>query len=243
MYIYELSVRHQSVAHYKPKNKKTMRKILFTTAIIGLLFTGCKKEDKPNEEPGWDTSLGRATFATDSIWAISGNGITQIWSDAVQTVNCSNKTSFNGGDFLTSNYNIDCRSNPNYKGDLFSWRAVSELKDELCPKDWRVPTLQDFIDLDIALGGTGSAGIDNSGQNNPILRDKYLNVWGGAYGGTAANGISSIQQQGLQACYWSQSDHIQGTGHNLRFNASGDVNPQNRANKAAGFTLRCVRNN
>jgi len=52
---------------------------------------------------------------------------------------------------------IDCRSNPGQKGDLFSWRAVSELKDVLCPYPWRVPTVQDFIDLDIALGGTGES--------------------------------------------------------------------------------------
>ena len=113
----------------------------------------------------WPSALGNVSFATDSTWTISGNDIFQIWSDAVQTDYCSNKTSFRGGLNVKENneyidnewvhFYVDCRSNPGQKGDLFSWLAVYELRRELCPYPWRVPTVQDFIDLDIALGGTG----------------------------------------------------------------------------------------
>ena len=81
----------------------------------------------------------------------------------MQTDYCSNKTSFNSGDGGASEcgnwekevFHIDCRSNPDFFGDLFSWQAVYELKYELCPYPWRVPSVQDFRDLDIAMGGNG----------------------------------------------------------------------------------------
>ncbi|MCL2413320.1 MAG: fibrobacter succinogenes major paralogous domain-containing protein, partial [Bacteroidales bacterium] len=100
----------------------------------------------------WSTALGNASFATDSTWRISGNGITQMWSDVVQTDFCSNKTEFSGVDLTTATFRVDCRSNPARKGDFFSWQAVYELRNELCPSPWRVPTAEDFRNLDIALG-------------------------------------------------------------------------------------------
>jgi uncharacterized protein (TIGR02145 family) len=208
-------------------------------------------------------NLGKVSFATEQTWTIGS----QTWSDAVQAENCSNKTTFKGfslnGEVRT--YNIDCRSNPNHKGDLFSWRAVNELKNELCPYPWRVPTPQDFINLDIALGGNGSW------QDDSDHRDKYFNVWGAVYGGSA-NPDGTLADFGLSANYWSQSEYSEecqcrcNPGGN-KINTQGDevtywqfpgyfaadygccllieslgtVTPQSRSFKYFGQTLRCVR--
>ena len=188
-------------------------------------------------------NLGKVSFATEQTWTIGS----QTWSDAVQAENCSNKTTFNGRSSNYIDYLVDCRSNPNQKGDLFSWQAVYELRNELCPAPWRVPTLQDFIDLDIALGGTGEY------QNyNPEHRDKYLNVWGGTYGGGVDGDENHLRGQGSSASYWSQSQYANFSsvmGHYLHFYATkyvygrpiDYVDPQMPALKHSGFSLRCVR--
>ncbi|MDR0437979.1 MAG: hypothetical protein LBH22_06730 [Bacteroidales bacterium] len=156
--------------------KNHLLHLIALLSVFSFIFMSCKKDEKPIT---WPTSLGNASFASNKTWTISNDTITQVWSDAVQTDYCSKKTTFAGwkleGDSV--GYNIDCRSNPGQKGDLFSWQAVYELRDELCPAPWRVPTRQDFIDLDIAMGGTGGE------QGNPTHRDKYLKTWGGTHSG------------------------------------------------------------
>ena len=181
-------------------------------------------------------NLGKVSFATDSVWIISGNGITQIWSDAVQTDSCSNKTSFAPGSCHWG-YFADCRSNPDYKGDLFSWVAVRDFKNELCPYPWRVPTKQDFIDLDIAMGGTG-----NQRTDLEFVNSKYFGKWGGVLGGIAF--YVELFNQNIGAFYWSQSsdDSLRG-GFSLWFGADGHINTQSDDMASQGSSLRCVRDN
>ncbi|MCL2028733.1 MAG: fibrobacter succinogenes major paralogous domain-containing protein, partial [Bacteroidales bacterium] len=155
-----------------------MKKLLYSAMILLLASaTSCKQNDdkckicnETNcqithvkcdacgewdcEENHWATTLGIASFASDTIWTISNGTITQTWSDVVQTDSCSGKTAFDGGNYTTSFYNVDCRSNPGQKGDLFSWRAVKEVVG-ICPQGWRVPDTADFRNLDIALGFNG----------------------------------------------------------------------------------------
>ncbi|MCL2413657.1 MAG: fibrobacter succinogenes major paralogous domain-containing protein [Bacteroidales bacterium] len=210
-------------------------KKLITTLIIAMsvvVFVSCNNKT-------WYTALGNASFATDKIWTISGNGITQIWSDAVQTDYCSNKTSFDGGDFRTSTFNIDCRSNPEFSGDLFSWQAVYELRDELCPYPWRVPTMEDFVDLDIALGGTGRWR-QATAENAQFVVDNYINRWGGAFGGICGSN-GTLHNQGLWGHYWSLSDENVDFGFRLRFTKPGLISPEDVDGKGAGFSLRCIR--
>jgi uncharacterized protein (TIGR02145 family) len=182
-----------------------------------------------NNTLGWGGSLGTVSFATNQEWTI-GN---QVWSDAVQATNCD-KTIFDGGNTVWNIFYADCRSNPDYPGDLFSWCAVARFQEELCPYPWRVPVRQDFIDLDIALGGNGSI------QTNSILRDRYLNIWGGTYGGNSFGSVLNFQ--GWLGGYWSQSqDNDPNQGVNLSFWSSGSIWVDNGEIKNLGFTLRCVR--
>jgi uncharacterized protein (TIGR02145 family) len=186
--------------------------------------------------PGWGENLGTVSFATTQEWTISGHGVAQIWSDAVQATNC-NKTSFSGGP--EGNFNSDCRSNPDQKGDLFSWCAVVRFQETLCPDPWRVPTRQDFCDLDRALTGVTTCMF----RENPAHRDAFLNVWGGTYAGRSSeNGTIGIFQ-GQVGSYWSQSvrDGNANRGHLLEITIQNYLAPQDSALKNIGFSLRCVR--
>jgi len=184
--------------------------------------------------PGWGESLGTVTFHSQGHnVVISGNGITQTWSGAVTATNCQ-KTTFAGAS--SNSFNADCCSNPNFPGDLFSWCAVVRFADVLCPYPWRVPTNEDFRDLDIALGGNGSG----SPMTVARVNDEYITRWGGAFGGGSVSG-SSLWGQGVWGSYWSQSESSAMSGRTLSFGTGGDIGPQIAGSKDFGFSVRCVR--
>ncbi len=175
-------------------------------------------------------SIFSASFATDKTWTVGS----QVWSDAVISTDCD-KTEFRGGS--GSSPNVDCCSNPSYSGDLFSWCVVVKYANTLCPAPWRVPTKDDFIALDKALGGTG----DND-QNNVALTNSYINTWGGTYSGYVRTG--GLDRQGTNAFYWTQTEVSAALGYSLDMFANGYVNPQSNFSlnsKYRGYALRCVR--
>ena len=195
--------------------------------------------------PGWGNSLGVVSFHTNNEWAIEGNGITQIWSDAVTATACQ-KSAFSGGtvDSATGihNFNADCRSNPNFPGDMFSWCAVVRFADQLCPGDWRVPTKQDFIDLDIALGGSGNNRSMNSSDiaTQEFVAANYITRWGGAFGGFGhPDGL--LWRLGIWGNYWTLQEYDSYNAFSLYYDARGLVYPQNWPTKFNGLTVRCVR--
>lgn len=182
------------------------------------------------ETPGWGEELGEVYFATDQTWII-GN---QEWSDAVVLAN-GNKEEFYGGSIDDElGFYADARSNPGYKGTLFSWCAVVRYQDQLCPDGWRVPTSDDFVALDIALGGTGA------NQNPASHLDKYVTDWGGEYTGYC--GISGmLLSQDFDAEYWSIPEGSEKEALYLGYKRSRYVGPLSSFDKGLGFTLRCVR--
>jgi uncharacterized protein (TIGR02145 family) len=184
--------------------------------------------------PGWGQSFGVVYFATDQEFSISGNDITQIWSDAVHATNCY-KSNYNGG--LQGNYSSDCRSNPSQKGDLFSWCAIARYEKTLCPGDWRVPTKQDFINLDIALGGSGQNGQTIGSAN---VTSRYRATWNGNFGGYCDTS-GSLGGQNSSGFYWAQEEDDERDGIYLGFNSAGNVDPNGWLVKSFGLTLRCVR--
>jgi len=191
-----------------------------TIAMIGCNFN----------TPSWGESLGTVSFYTDNEWIIEGNGIFQIWSDAVTATACQ-KEAFNGGSLEFQDFNADCRSNPDFPGDLFSWCTVVRFADQLCPYPWRVPTHENFINLDIAMGGTGYLRTDLD-----FVNTNYVTRWGGAFGGWS-NADGTLNGQGFWGFYWSRSED----GALLPFDTNGNINPQSWGNRDGGLTLRCVR--
>jgi len=187
--------------------------------------------------PGWGESLGTVSFAPQGHnVVIEGNNITQTWSGAVTATNCQ-KTTFAGGS--ADNLNADCRSNVGlftFPGNLFSWCAVVRFADVLCPYPWRVPTMQDFIDLDIAMDGNGN----NRGDTPQIVTDNYITRWGGAFGGNCTPD-GNLANQWTFVHYWSQTDGDASTGRALTLSWNGSIHPQGLQWKNTGNPLRCVR--
>ncbi|MCL2417096.1 MAG: fibrobacter succinogenes major paralogous domain-containing protein [Bacteroidales bacterium] len=214
-----------------------MKKIFPVLAIVMMTFSPAFSSSTT-----WSTALGNASFATDSTWTISDGRITQIWSDVVQTDMCSNKATFNGNDLRTSTFRVDCRSNPTRKGDLFSWQAVYELGRELCPHPWRVPTKQDFLNLDIALGGNGRERWQETVNGHSWEQQLawYTGRWGGDVGGLC-NQHGTVLGVGFWGEYWSQTAASDDFGISLFFEIGGTINPQNWNLKDHGLRLRCVR--
>jgi len=210
-----------------------MRKIIYVLALASVMLAqatfaqqGCN-----TNTPGWGNNLGRVSFVSNQTWTI-GN---QTWSDAVTATACQ-KTAFNIGNPRTGNYSADCRSNPEHRGDLFSWCAVTCFANQLCPYPWRVPTRDDFIALDQALGGSGK----NRCCFVQFVTDNYINRWGGVFGGISNPG-GSFSSQGLWGVYWSLSERNIYFGYILKFDTVGNANPQLSWRKYLGLALRCVR--
>ncbi|MCL2027510.1 MAG: hypothetical protein FWG79_03380 [Bacteroidales bacterium] len=223
------------------------RLIIFATAFV-LVFTSCEKEyDIPeptsscnSESQGWGESLGTISRGSQE-WEIKNDSIFQIWSDAVSASNCS-KDTFSSVETQTM-FNADCRSNPDQKGDLFSWCAISLFADSLCPAPWRVPTAQDFIDLDIAMGGSGENRSPANTDNFQFVTDQYLGRWGGAFGGLS-EWDGSLQRQDEWARYWSSTEDNSFDAFWSGFVIYKDdaaITPKFSQSKSLGLTLRCVK--
>ena len=213
--------------------------IMRTKFIILCLFVAsgifAQQNSCNDSTPGWGESLGTVSFQTTKEWTISNNGVHQISSDAVTATAC-NKADFDGGSFPNSNFNADCRSSPGHLGKLFSWCAIIRFKEMLCPAPWRIPTNQDFIDLDKALGGTGQ----RRHQRDVTVRDRYINDWGISF-------IGRCYSLGANACYWSQTEHGTRAAFSLYFNPNNNYEfggwnmPGGTHSKNTGLALRCVR--
>jgi len=216
-----------------------MKKNLFLAMIVSLALVSCDKEPYVSVPFVEHEKFGVITFETDQTWKITNGTITQEWSDAVTATKCQ-KDTFNG------NY-ADCRSNPAYKGDLFSWEAVNQYKSVLCPNGWRVPDTADFRALDIALGGSGEYR-----SNDTTISTKYISTWGGSFGRNC-DWDGALSSQNIYAFYWSSvqctvtypkvrkaTSGRSEAGYVLFFNTYS-VNPQDYASKSTGSTLRCVR--
>jgi uncharacterized protein (TIGR02145 family) len=167
--------------------------------------------------------------ASDQLWLIENEAksIHQIWSDAIVIPAC-NKTDFDGE-------NADCRDNPGYAGYLYSGYYINEYEAVLCPTPWRVPSKDDFIDLDKALGGNGEYRVDSP----DFVTTQYIDAWGGDYGGVAYGG--SFFFQGEYAAYWSRTLFDANDSYELMFETDGTVYPSTEQMRLFGLQARCVR--
>jgi len=172
-----------------------------------------------DSRPNWGSSLGTVSFASNQTWQIGE----QIWSDAVQATGCQ-KTSFFGGS--SGAYRADCRSNPGFPGDLFSWCAVVQYANVLCPVPWRIPVAGDFQVL-----------VDNINKLNAHLTGIH---WGaGRSGGYSGDGV--FYRQGRSSYYWSATESSAINGRFLNVGEIGGTVPQAASIKSDGFALRCIK--
>lgn len=164
---------------------------------------------------------------------------TQIWSDVIN-VPKYNKKEYNGK-------NADGRKNGSY-GYLYSWHYVDANKSTLCPSPWRVPTKNDFIVLYKYLGGLDKSSLDrylgriseSEKQNDLIVRNKYLYIWGGTYGGYCGSS-GDLFHQGEYACYWTSTEESSYAAYCLFIYSDGDVTQSASDYKHLGLQVRCVK--
>ena len=167
----------------------------FTATSAVTVITPLPPTTNCNQNP-LPFTLGTPYFATNQTWTIPGTGgrPTQEWSDAVRAPGCD-KTTFAGGSF--QNANTDCRNATNgFSGHYFTWCMVMRFAHLLCPpaQGWRVPTQQDFIELDLNLGGNGI-------NRSTVFSDAVVNgftlaqqlVW---YVGSAGTGTFAVNRGG-----------------------------------------------
>jgi uncharacterized protein (TIGR02145 family) len=190
-----------------------------------------------------DASNTDITVGTTTI--VGSNGTTQTWSAHVFAAGCE-KNDYDGG--AVSNYNTDCRKSSdasrNYTGygDLFSWCAVVKHRDMLCPEPWRVPTKEEFVSLDKALGGTGE---DRTTDVPSGVRAKYVAAsgaqgWAGAWG-SSCSVTGALVNQGTYLRYWSSTEYDATYAFLLNVNSGSNIDPQLSNGKNFGFALRCVK--
>ena len=188
---------------------------------------------------GW---LGTVSFRTNKTWTVG----TQTWSDAVMATRCL-KDDYSGV-WNSDDLVIDCRQNGDY-GHLFSWLAVGTYAKQLCPEPWRIPTKQEFIDLDIELGGNGER------RPADMIVHNYVNpeIWGGEYGGytwvdPTNNHELVVQSQGDFGMYWGETRSrfigaslMFGRANNSEVPDLGVMDPQGTSHKNNGYALRCIK--
>jgi uncharacterized protein (TIGR02145 family) len=186
-------------------------------------------------------TLGTPKFASSQTWKV---GI-QEWSDAVTAPGCAKGNSTGNNAYANDATVADCRQAINgFKGHYFSWCMVMRYAEQLCPGDWRVPTKDDFIALDLALGGNGTNGQVVSARPTaymPTTGSGTAAQQGGIWGGSRFTADASRLPNG-GARYWSSTERNGTSAYSLYFSASS-ISPQFNYNKYYGFALRCVRDN
>jgi uncharacterized protein (TIGR02145 family) len=167
--------------------------------------------------------------ASTKTWMVGS----QIWSDAINVPECDHAT------YTNSNTVPYCRSYE-YSGRkwfYYNGAYVDANKDILCPSPWHVPTKDDFVSLDLALGGTG---VSRSGLDPLWVTSKYLDYWGAyAFFGYARG--ATVNELGVTLLYWSSTPY---TSSNVSYNLdvrTRSVTPTKIDDWSYGFSVRCVR--
>ena len=178
-------------------------------------------------------------------------------------------TRFNNGDFIQyvsptntwSSYNSPARvlydnhtDNREPFGYLYNWYAASDDRN-LCPTDWRVPSDDDWKNMEQLAGMSASElddiGVRGEGANvGGWMKEPGTDNWsspntGATFGvgfDALPNGSRSqhgeFSQQGILGYYWSSSEYQYRA---LGYNHQGVI--RQNANVRTGMSVRCVTDN
>jgi len=144
-------------------------------------------------------------------------------------------------------YNNDSLNSEDY-GALYNSYAIES--EKLCPEGWHVPSDEDWTELETGLGGAARAGgaIKEEGTehwktpNTSAHNESGFTALPGGY--RSYNGTFNLMR--IDAYWWSSSEKSW-FGHsntviyrNLRYN--DQIMIRRVAEKANGFSVRCVKN-
>lgn len=202
--------------------------VTVTAGDMASISINVTQEGNPNGAPTYAIST--------ETWEIESDDktIKQEWSDYIE---------YDGGNKVLSGtistFNGDYRdAAPGYRGYLYSWHYVTDHSDKLCPSPWRVPTKDDLINLDKALGGTGENVV-----NNLDLQAKYNEKWKLSFGGhVKADG--SLKYQGAYHYIWTTTSFDVEKAFYQLITQTGNISPQantSSTGKTGGRPVRCIR--
>jgi hypothetical protein len=172
---------------------------------------------------------------TTAMWVCG----TQIWSDALKKdqTGCTE-----------TNYFPPVNPNPPasalYRksglqagsGYFYNGKCVNEQQLSLCPYPWRVPTVNDFITLDICFGGSGE---NRTNENLSWMINNYYTAWGAVVTG---HGYKYEIAFGNVETSYSTTNVISSSQHYLGYlDNTGSVSPQAIDWSLNGREVRCVR--
>jgi uncharacterized protein (TIGR02145 family) len=184
-----------------------------------------------------DTGVQTWTFS-GLTWTMSN----QTWSDPNWKQTWSGASSYVPAGCELNN-NFAASAPPRYStsdlqagsGYLYNYVCVIKEQHNLCPAPWRVPTQQDFINLDRYFGGTGE---NRSGEAyQTFITTNYVNAWGGVYGGNGDG--TSVTGKDVHMHYYSTTG-AWGSAYRMYVSLTA-VYPQAYNDQRFGFQVRCVR--
>jgi uncharacterized protein (TIGR02145 family) len=157
----------------------------------------------------------------------------QIWSDVINVPACDHP------EMVSDNTKPYCRSYEykERKWFYYNWTYVSENLNTLCPSSWHVPTMEDFVSLDIALGGDGK----NRPADASWITSQYLEYWGAYtfFGYTRLP--NTMSDLGTHMLYWTTTT-IPGTSSSYCLDLrTSTVMPLKTDTWAFAYPVRCVR--
>jgi uncharacterized protein (TIGR02145 family) len=198
-----------------------------------------------------------STAVSGTIGAVSvaiappGAASTQTWVVGSQTwsaplmkaqTGCTETTDFGSTNPPTSALYRTSGLNSG-SGYLYNWKCLSENMNSdddasLCPSPWRVPTMNDFVNLDKELGGTGA---NRENVSPSWIASTYLAKWGGDYHGYAMG--LNVYAGGLIGYYTSRTTASGNSRYILWFTnaGAGAVAPRNTSQMSLGLEVRCVK--
>jgi uncharacterized protein (TIGR02145 family) len=170
-------------------------------------------------------------FSSSSTWSYAS----LAWSDVVvaEPSNCTKTNTFSLSGAPTQ-YKV-------YNGRYYyTWACATGGSDggtnaELCPSPWRLPTKDDFINLDKAFGGSGSS----RSETRSWIDQYYVANWGADYGGYGSG--SSINNVKSHGYYWSSTETRNIGVYILFFVTDGSLFPNYEYSKYYGLQVRCVK--
>ena len=140
-------------------------------------------------------------------------------------------------------------------GRLYNWYAVNDLRG-LCPNGWYVPSDNDWMILEMALGmseedanSTGYRGSDQGGQ----LKATYgwyndgngdnASGFSGNPGGIRTTSLSTFQGAGNTGFWWTSSPlgGVLSSAYYRRLSHLYEGVNRNYSPSAAGYSIRCIK--
>ncbi len=225
-------------------------------AAIALLIgnAGCSSVPRHETVTDIDGNVYQTVRIGDQVW-MKENLRTTRYQDGTPIAHVPEATTWRHTDQPAYVWQENDESNKEIYGALYNWYAAA--RPELCPPGWRVPTDEDFKQLELYLGmtleaaeGTAWRGTDQGGK----LKTTGTELWESPNeGATNESGFSAVPSGrrwtnggfgdlGKGGTFWTRTERSLSSAcyrHTASGNAGIGRNPA--GDKKFGYAIRCIR--